>query len=177
MKRRDIWLLAGVLIIAAAVFLLAKVLPQGSGGISGVQLPVVTQTPAASGAASTAAPSDETASAGPAMTLPPADAYLSVQVDNVVFVPFPLTESRDIELPQPDGKLNVARVTEGSVQMHSSTCENQDCVLQGIVTLDNRDARVLGNAIVCLPNKVVLMLLTPEEAQREWDRYIAQAGE
>ena len=47
--------------------------------------------------------------------------------------------------------------------MEKSTCENQDCVNQGLVTLENRDARVLYNMIVCLPNQVMLELYTYDE--------------
>ncbi len=180
MKRRDLWLLAGVLVIAAAVFLLAKLLPGEGGGLSGLQLPVVTAQPSSGDSDTTAsaspatAPPDGTVTAAPAPTLVPAQAYLGVQMDNLVFDPFPLTESRDIELPQPEGKLNVVRVTQTSIVMHSSTCDNQDCVNQGEVTIENRGARVLGNQIICLPNKVILTLMTPEEAQQAWDTYNRQ---
>ncbi|MGI6634476.1 MAG: NusG domain II-containing protein [Christensenellales bacterium] len=210
MKRKDIWLLLGVLAVAAVIFLLTKVLPGSSGNPSGGELPLATATAAptvtdvstataastsavaptatatnapAAGTASTAtiaptAQATATPDAGTqppaaAATLVPAQAYLSVQIDNIVFDPYPLLEDRDLELPQPGGKLNVVRVTKDSIMMHSSTCDNQDCVHQGIVTLENRDTRILSNAIVCLPNKVILLLLTPEEAQREWQRYYA----
>jgi hypothetical protein len=199
LKRKDIWLLLGVLAVAAVVFLLAKVLP-GGGGLSGGELPMATATvaptaqataepdtntqpPATATAAltgtaaptaqATAEPDAGTQPPAAVATLVPAQAYLSVQIDNIVFDPYPLLEERDIELPQPGGKLNVVRVTKDSIMMHSSTCDNQDCVHQGIVTLENRDTRILSNAIVCLPNKVILLLLTPEEAQREWQRYYA----
>lgn len=52
--------------------------------------------------------------------------------------------------------------------MKSSSCDNQACVHQGIVTLENMSTRVLQNMIICLPNEVVLSLLTPEEAQLQW---------
>jgi hypothetical protein len=47
--------------------------------------------------------------------------------------------------------------------MEDSTCENHDCVEQGMVTLENRDERILSNMIICLPNQVTLQLFTPEE--------------
>jgi len=185
LKRKDIWLLLGVLAVAAVIFLLAKVLP-GGGGLSGGELPMATATVAPTGqataepdtntqppATATAEPDAGTQPPAAVATLVPAQAYLSVQIDNIVFDPYPLLEERDIELPQPGGKLNVVRVTKDSIMMHSSTCDNQECVHQGIVTLENRDTRILSNAIVCLPNKVILLLLTPEEAQREWQRYYA----
>jgi hypothetical protein len=47
--------------------------------------------------------------------------------------------------------------------MKSSTCDNQDCVLQGTVSLENKYERVLGNMIICLPNEITLELFTPQE--------------
>ena len=35
------------------------------------------------------------------------------------------------------------------------------------VTLENRDSRVLANMIICLPNEVILEVLTPAEAGME----------
>ncbi len=58
--------------------------------------------------------------------------------------------------------------------MHASNCDNQDCVHQGKVTLDNRENRVLMNMIICLPNRVVLTLLDAQEAQKQWEEHAAQ---
>ena len=58
---------------------------------------------------------------------------------------------------------NVIHLTPDGVYMEDSTCENHDCVGQGEVTLENRDERILGNMIICLPNQVYLQLFTPEE--------------
>ena len=58
---------------------------------------------------------------------------------------------------------NVIHLTTEGVYMESSTCENQDCVHEGLVTFENRDSRVLGNMIICLPNMVALELYTWEE--------------
>ena len=58
---------------------------------------------------------------------------------------------------------NVIHLMPDGVYMEDSTCDNHDCVDQGTVTLDNRDERILGNMIICLPNQVFLQLFTPEE--------------
>lgn len=60
-------------------------------------------------------------------------------------------------------KINVIQFTPDSVCMHSSTCDNQDCVEQGIVSLTNKSERVLQNLIVCLPNEVSIELFSREE--------------
>ena len=54
-------------------------------------------------------------------------------------------------------------VTPTSVNMAASTCDNQDCVEQGVVSLSTMDDRVLGNMIICLPHQVTLELYTVEE--------------
>lgn len=107
---------------------------------------------------------------GTAPTLIPAQAYLSVQIDKIVYDPIPLLEENLLELVQPDGKRNVIAFTPQGILMHSANCDNQDCVRQGEVTLNNRGKRVLSNMIICLPNRVVLSLLTPEEANKQWQQ-------
>ena len=59
--------------------------------------------------------------------------------------------------------VNLIHLTPDGMYMEDSTCENHDCVEQGIVTLDNRYERILSNMIICLPNQVMLALYTPEE--------------
>ena len=49
--------------------------------------------------------------------------------------------------------------------MEASNCENQNCVQQGEVTLENRDSRALLNMVICLPHNLTLELLTPAETQ------------
>ena len=99
--------------------------------------------------------------------VPGAQAYLRIQVGNEVWEPIALADGDEYTINQPDGKTNVVHVTATGAVMHSSTCDNQSCVDQGQVTLENRDSRVLANMIICLPNEVILEVLTPEEAGME----------
>lgn len=64
-----------------------------------------------------------------------------------------------------DGKVveNVVALTPEGVYMQSSTCGNQDCVKQGLVTLENRDQRALQNMVLCLPNNVTVELYSAQE--------------
>ena len=81
----------------------------------------------------------------------------------------PLPEEGEASYPLrqilPDGTEaeNVIHLTPDGVYMEDSTCEGHDCVDQGVVTLENRMDRILGNMIICLPNQVTLQLYTPEE--------------
>lgn len=97
----------------------------------------------------------------------PAKAYLLVTVGGVVYQPIPLTQEGSYTVTQKaTGAENVIHVTEDSVNMESSTCENQDCVDQGVVSLENKNERILANMIVCLPNQVTLELYTPDEMRQ-----------
>jgi hypothetical protein len=92
-------------------------------------------------------------------------AYLVLTMGDTRYKPLPLYKETAYRLRQQDGKENVFHVTRDSVYMESANCDNQNCIHQGTVTLGNRDARVLGNMIICLPNQVVLELITPKEAE------------
>ena len=94
-------------------------------------------------------------------------AYLRIQVDDQIWAPIALADGDEYTIEQPNGAVNVVRANASSIVMHSSTCDNQSCVEQGEVTLENRDMRVLSNMIICLPNQVILELLTPAEAGME----------
>jgi len=98
----------------------------------------------------------------PVATAEPARAYLLVTVGGTVYEPIPLYEAGRYTVRRGD-YVNVIEVTADSIRMAESTCANQDCVEQGVVSLDNRDDRVLRNMIICLPNDVALELYTYEE--------------
>lgn len=108
----------------------------------------------------TAAPSTTGVSSSPP---PNVKAYLLVTVRGLTYQPIPLYEEHDYTIRQQDGSENIIHVTEDSVCMKSSTCENQDCVQQGTVTVDNCKERILYNMILCLPNQVYLELYSPED--------------
>ena len=110
---------------------------------------------------------------------PPPKGYVVVSyASGIGFLPLPAEEEYTYPLYQllPDGgaSTNWIHVTPNGMYMEDSTCANHDCVDQGEVTLENRDERLLGNMIICLPNQVVLSLLTPEELQAQFPSDIAE---
>lgn len=124
----------------------------------------ITETPSATAAVST--------------PVPDINAYLLVTVRGLTYQPIPLYEEHDYTIRQQDGSENVIHVTADSVSMKSSTCENQDCVQQGTVTVDNYKERILYNMILCLPNQVYLELYSPEDLAAllaQWAAEDAQA--
>jgi hypothetical protein len=105
---------------------------------------------------------DVPADAGAEATAQPAQAYLVVTVAGAMYEPIPLYEEARYTITRGD-MVNTIAVTPTSIKMHESSCDNQDCVLQGEVTLENRSNRVLQHMILCLPNEVILELYTREE--------------
>ena len=99
---------------------------------------------------------------------PPARGYVVISTSTGTgFLPLPAEGEYTYPLRQllPDGTeaVNWIHVTPEGVWMEDSTCANHDCVDQGPVTLENREERLLWNMIICLPNQVVITLMTPEE--------------
>ena len=125
--------------------------------------PETTDVPAATEApATTDVSAAADATEAPVPTTPVTDAYLVVSVRGIVYEPLPLAGEGSFTLRQDETTTNTVYVTPDSVRMEHSSCDNQDCVEQGTVTLDNIKTRVLSNMIICLPNEVVLELHTPE---------------
>lgn len=115
----------------------------------------------------TAKPAED-APAGPVgpMPAPQTDAvrgYVVLSVNGRQYGdPIPMDRDKIITLRQEDGMLNRVHITPEKVYMESSTCENQDCVEQGEVTLDNYQTRILSAFIICLPNGVTVELVPAE---------------
>ena len=155
MRNRNVLILlcavaATGLVLAAALLLPRQAARPGAGA------PALTQS-----AAHAQTVSVQATAAQP--TAVPARAYLLVSVNGTTYQPLPLSTEGDYTVTQANGAENVIHVTSEGVSMKSSTCDNQDCVKQGEVTLANKDERILSNMIICLPNQVVLELYTPEE--------------
>ena len=106
----------------------------------------------------------------------PAKAYLIVTVAGAVYEPIPLQEPGRYTITRGD-HVNVIEVTEDSVRMAESSCDNQDCIYQGTVTLENKKERVLQNMILCLPNEVILELYTYEELQQVMPDWLEAQGQ
>lgn len=98
-------------------------------------------------------------------------AFLQIIIGQTKHLPYPLIGEGELVLTQEGGQTNVIHYTPTSFVMHSSTCDGQDCIAQGEVTLENMDKRVFFNSVICLPNQVSVSLLTPQEAQNDWKQY------
>lgn len=188
LRRKDLLLLALVLLATVALLALSRILPQPPAAPTGGALPAGVAATAAATAAAAVTPAAETPPSASAdstrqepanavpPTLVPAQNYLSIRIGRVLYDPIPLLEDKELEIAQPDGRRNVVALTPDSIVMKESNCENQDCVQQGAVTGENRDRRVLFNQIICLPNQVVLSFLSPAEAEAQWEQAYPSAA-
>ena len=77
--------------------------------------------------------------------------------------PIPMDRDKIITVRQEDGKINRVHITPEAVYMESSTCENQDCIGEGEVTLENYKTRILSTFIICLPNGVQVEMVPIQE--------------
>lgn len=78
----------------------------------------------------------------------------------------PLSAPQTITIEQENGAVNVVEVTQNGMRMVSSTCGNQICVHQGLVTLENWEMKPQQQFVSCLPNRVLLELVEAQEPAR-----------
>lgn len=152
MRNKNLWIILAAVVLIIGVFAAATLMKPTPADISDQQI-VTTEAPDASASPdATAEPVEE------------ARAYLLVTVGDVTYQPLALKGEGEFSLTQGEtGMVNVVHVTPDSIWMADSTCDNQDCVEQGTVSLETMDDRVLGNMIICLPHQVTLELYTAEE--------------
>ena len=181
-KRKDLLLIIAVVVIAAAMLGVSKLMPKtdlskktadvtlAPDAIEYVEAtPAPTEEPtAAPTEAPTAEPKEEKQEAAMVGPMPPK------KVENVrghVLLtvggrqygdPIPMDRDKIITLRQDDGKINKVHITPEKVYMESSSCENQDCVGQGEVHIDTYMDRILSTYIICLPNNVSIEMVPAE---------------
>lgn len=100
----------------------------------------------------------------------PSTGYVLVQLENTAgLLPLPQEGeyTKTIRQAMPDGSemVNRVHVTPEGFYMEESNCEGQDCIGEGEVTLANRQERILGNMVICLPHRLMLYLITRAEAE------------
>lgn len=168
-KRNILW--CNVLIVAALLLIVAVlmvVLRRNAPANVDANAPLLplTATDAPTETPTELATSTPEAAATPEATATPdlsqVKAFLVVTVGDKTYQPIPLTEEGYYRLRHGDC-INIVHVTPTSIDMHEANCDNQDCVEQGEVTLENKDTRILGNRIICLPNQVTLQLYSRDE--------------
>ena len=77
-----------------------------------------------------------------------------ISLDGEIYGVYPLGEDREIDVTE-DGHTNHITIKDGQVSMSYSTCGNQVCVNTGAIS-ETKDA------IVCLPNRVVVEIISAD---------------
>ena len=81
--------------------------------------------------------------------------YVRIYVGGELYQTVELGEEQVIRIER-DGKVNEVEVNASGVRMLNSTCENQTCVEQQWLTVENAQ---YSNWIICLPNQVAVELV------------------
>ena len=191
-KRKDALIIAAVLVVAAALLVISRLMPKTTleEKIADVTLAPdaveyldATAEPAAQTAQASAAPvtgeteapateataepeaAPQAASVGPMPAPQTADVkgHVVLTVGNRQYGdPIPMDRDKVITIKQKDGQINKVHITPQKVYMEFSSCDNQDCVGQGEVTLDNYETRILSTFVICLPNNVTIEMVPAE---------------
>lgn len=158
MKKRDLWIVAGAALLAAALLVISRftaATPKNArpGTPEGVVL------------SAQGAQENETLSALAENGLEPAESYLVIWMGET-YQPVALSAEnagRKLRVAFSQSDYNVIAVEENGFSMAEASCPDQVCVREGEVTLDNRAQRVLGGYVICMPHSLVLELRSAQE--------------
>lgn len=78
-------------------------------------------------------------------------AYVAVSIDGENQGVYSLAKDRELVIKTEDGGENVFVIKDGVVDMVSSNCPNQDCVMHNPIS-DNNES------IVCLPHRLAIVI-------------------
>lgn len=193
LKKKDLLIIAVVLLAAVALFAGSKMLPKTDLSTKTADVTLapdaieyLDETPAPTAPDATEAAQPPEATAEPAATEAPeaTDAPQSANMvgpmmpkqtekvrGHVVITvagrqygdPIPMDRDKIITVKQENGAINRIHITPEYVEMESSTCENQDCIGEGEVNVNTYKDRILSTYIICLPNQVTIEMVPADE--------------
>lgn len=85
-------------------------------------------------------------------------AYAVVVVDGTETARYPLDTDAEIRLESANGGYNILIIKDGKADVSEASCPDHVCV-------DQREISRTGEAITCLPNKTVITIEGPNEAE------------
>ena len=193
LKKKDLLIIAVVLLAAVALFAGSKLLPKTDLSTKTADVTLapdaieyLDETPAPEAAQTPEATAEPAATDAPAATEAPeaTDAPQSANMvgpmmpkqtekvrGHVVITvagrqygdPIPMDRDKIITVKQENGAINRIHITPEYVEMESSTCENQDCIGEGEVNVNTYKDRILSTYIICLPNQVTIEMVPADE--------------
>jgi hypothetical protein len=81
---------------------------------------------------------------------------VQVRVDGVVIATYPLRENRTYEIAGVDGGTNLLVIQNGEAWVEEASCPDGLCKSMGRISQN-------GQSVICLPNKVVVEILSDTE--------------
>lgn len=193
LKKKDLLIIAVVLLAAVALFAGSKMLPKTDLSTKTADVTLapdaveyLDETPAPEAAQTPEATAEPAATEAPVATEAPeaTDAPQSANMvgpmmpkqtekvrGHVVITvagrqygdPIPMDRDKIITVKQENGAINRIHITPEYVEMESSTCENQDCIGEGEVNVNTYKDRILSTYIICLPNQVTIEMVPADE--------------
>ena len=178
LKKKDLLIIAVVLLAAVALFAGSKMLPKTDLSTKTADVTLApdaieyldeTPAPDAPEAAQTPEATDAPQSANMVGPMMPKQTE-KVRGHVVITVagrqygdPIPMDRDKIITVKQENGAINRIHITPEYVEMESSTCENQDCIGEGEVNVNTYKDRILSTYIICLPNQVTIEMVPADE--------------
>ena len=90
---------------------------------------------------------------------------VNIYVENELYKTLDMGQATTLTINGKEGKVNVLKLEKTGFYMEHASCKNQACIKQGKVTLDNYTSRPLGTKIICLPNQVLVEMVTESEEE------------
>ena len=169
LKKKDLLIIAVVLLAAVALFAGSKLLPKTD--LSTKTADVTLAPDAIEYLDETPAPTATDAPQSANMVGPMMPKQTEKVRGHVVITvagrqygdPIPMDRDKIITVKQENGAINRIHITPEYVEMESSTCENQDCIGEGEVNVNTYKDRILSTYIICLPNQVTIEMVPADE--------------
>lgn len=181
LKKKDLLIIAVVLLAAVALFAGSKLLPKTDLSTKTADVTLApdaieyldeTPAPDATDAPEAAQPPEATDAPQSANMVGPMMPKQTEKVRGHVVItvagrqygdPIPMDRDKIITVKQENGAINRIHITPEYVEMESSTCENQDCIGEGEVNVNTYKDRILSTYIICLPNQVTIEMVPADE--------------
>ena len=181
LKKKDLLIIAVVLLAAVALFAGSKMLPKTDLSTKTADVTLApdaieyldeTPAPAATEAPETTEAPEATDAPQSANMVGPMMPKQTEKVRGHVVItvagrqygdPIPMDRDKIITVKQENGAINRIHITPEYVEMESSTCENQDCIGEGEVNVNTYKDRILSTYIICLPNQVTIEMVPADE--------------
>ena len=181
LKKKDLLIIAVVLLAAVALFAGSKMLPKTDLSTKTADVTLApdaveyldeTPAPDAPEAAQTPEAPEATDAPQSANMVGPMMPKQTEKVRGHVVItvagrqygdPIPMDRDKIITVKQENGAINRIHITPEYVEMESSTCENQDCIGEGEVNVNTYKDRILSTYIICLPNQVTIEMVPADE--------------